>query len=354
MAHDLDNESLFKKYDTRGVLASVGGLPEQILQAWEEVGAMKLPSWKITAVVISGMGGSGLGPHVLQTAFGSRVRVPIIVSNGYSLPGHVNTQTLVVSVSYSGNTEETLDAYKDGILRGAKSLVITTGGTLGERATQNRTPLYRVNPKHNPCGQPRMGLGYPLGAIAALFRRLRLSNFISGEITQAMEHARRVWKQVQFETPFKENPAKQLASRIVDVIPILIGTRFLGGAVHAGVNMLHENAKHFALFHRLPEMNHHLLEALSYPPKLGHIFHPIFFDSALFKPMVRQRMMITQDIFEKQGMETETIKLHGEDALSSSLELVMICAATSVYLAMLHRVDPAEIPWVDYFKKHLH
>lgn len=354
MAHYLDNKSILEKYDTRGVLASVGGLPEQVVQAWEDVNAMKLPRWKPDSLVISGMGGSGLGPHVLQTAFGSRVRVPIIISNGYSLPGHVNEKTLVVSVSYSGNTEETLDAYKDGVLRGTKSFVITTGGDLFDRAIRDGVPVYKLKPAHNPCRQPRMGLGYPLGAIAALFRRFRLSNFISGEISNAAEHARRVWKQVLFETPFDENPAKQLASRLENVVPILIGTRFLGGAVHAGVNLFHENAKHFAMFHRLPEMNHHLLEALSFPPKLGQTFHPIFFDTPLSKPMVRQRTIITKEIFEKQGMKTETWKLRGKDPLSASLEMVVLCGAASVYLALLHRINPAEIPWVDYFKKHLH
>lgn len=354
MAHYLDSKSILEKYDPGGVLASVGGLPEQIAQAWEDVSAMKLPRWKPDTLVISGMGGSGLGPHVLQTAFGSRVRVPIIVSNGYSLPGHVNEKTLVVSVSYSGNTEETLDAYKDGALRGVKSFVITTGGDLFDRAIRDGVPVYKLKPVHNPCRQPRMGLGYPLGAIAALFRRLRLSNFISGEIQNAAEHARRVWKQVLFETPFDENPAKQLASRLENVVPILIGTRFLGGAVHAGVNLFHENAKHFAMFHRLPEMNHHLLEALSFPPKLGLTFHPIFFDTPLSKPMVRQRTIITKEIFEKQGMKTETWKLRGKDPLSASLEMVVLCGAASVYLALLHRINPAEIPWVDYFKKHLH
>ncbi len=354
MAHYLDTQSTREKYDPNGVLASVGGLPEQIMQAWNEVGAMKLPRWKITGVVISGMGGSGLGPHILQTAFGSRVRVPIIISNGYSLPGHVNEKTLVISVSYSGNTEETLDAYKDGVLRGAKSFVITAGGALGERAVRDGVPVYKFKPTHNPCRQPRMGLGYPLGAAAALLRRFRLSNFISGEVASAAEHARRTWEQVRFEAPFDNNPAKQLASRLERVVPILIGTRFLGGAVHAGVNLFHENAKHFAMFHRLPEMNHHLLEALSFPPTLGQTFHPIFFDTQLSKPMVRQRTIITKEIFEKQGIKTETWKLRGKDALAASLEVVVLCGAASAYLAFLHHVNPVEIPWVDYFKKHLH
>lgn len=354
MAHYLDSESTLRRYDTSGVLASVGGIPKQILQAWEEVGAMKLPRWKPTTVSISGMGGSGLGPHILQTAFGSRVRVPIIISNGYMLHGHVNEKTLVVSVSYSGNTEETIAAYKDGRMRGVKSFVITTGGALGELASRDAVPLYRVKPRHNPCGQPRMGIGYPIGAIAALIRRFRLSNFITGEIAQAMEHGRRVWKRVQFETPFKENPAKQLAARLEDVAPIFIGTRFLGGALHTATNMLNENSKQFALYHRLPEANHHLLEGLSFPPKLGRMLYGVFFDSSLVRLPVRQRTLITQDVFTKQGIPNEMVKLRGTDTLSASLELVMICAATSVYLAMLHRVDPAEIPWVDYLKKHLY
>lgn len=354
MPHDLDSESLFEKYDPQGVLASAGELPEQMLQAWKEVGAMKLPSYKPTSVVISGMGGSGLGPRILQSSFGSRVGVPIIVSNGYSLPGHVNKKTLVVSVSYSGNTEETFDAYKDGVLRDAQMVVITAGGALGERAKHDGVPVYRFKPLHNPCGQPRMGVGYPIGAIAALFRRFRLSNFIAGEITNAAEHARRTWKLFRFETPYADNPAKQLASRLENTIPLLLGSRFIGGAIHTGVNLLHENSKHFSLFHRLPEVNHHFLEALSFPSKISRMLYAVFFDTPLAKPMVRQRMMITRDIFTKQGLKNEVWRLRGKDSLSTSLELVMLMSAASVYLAILHRLNPVEIPWVDYFKKHLH
>lgn len=354
MTHYLDSELTLRRYDTSGVLASVGGISEQILQAWEEVSAMKLPRWRPTTVSISGMGGSGLGSDILKTAFGSRVRVPIIISNGYMLHGHVNKKTLVVSVSYSGNTEETIAAYKDGMLRGVKSFVITTGGTLGELASRDAVPLYRVKPRHNPCGQPRMGIGYPLGAIAALLHKFRLSNFISGEITRAAEHGRRAWKRVQFETPFKENPAKQLAAHLEEVVPVFIGTRFLGGALHTATNMMNENAKQFAVYHRLPEANHHLLEGLSFPPKLGRMLYGVFFDSSLVRLPVRQRTLITKDVFTKQGIPNEVVKLRGDDALSASLELVIICAAASAYLAMLHRIDPSEIPWVDYFKKHLH
>ena len=144
MAHYLDRESVYQELDSERVLLSLGSVPDQILQAWHEVGAMKLRLFRPSCVVVSGMGGSGLGPDIFRTAFGTRVRVPFIISNGYSLPGYVNARSYVISVSYSGGTEETVAAYKEASLRGAKRFVVTTGGTLlRQRTTYPVTGLNR-------------------------------------------------------------------------------------------------------------------------------------------------------------------------------------------------------------------
>ena len=349
----LDDESLYRKYDTDGVLESLGQIPDQILQAWEEMDDVALPPFQPKIVVVSGMGGSGLGPHILQTSFGSQVRVPVVISNGYMLPGYVGEKTLLVSVSYSGNTEEAVTAYKEAGFRGAQRLVITTGGALARLAGHDKVPLYKFNPKHNPCGQPRMGLGYPLGALARILERYKLADFLSGDMPEAAEHMRSIFEHVQFSTPFHENIAKQLATRLEEAIPVFIGTRFLKGALHTAVNQMHENAKHFAMYFPLPELNHHLLEALSNPRGLSQAIHAVFFDSPLAHPLVRERTEVTRAVFKKQGIATDLYNLTGDDSLSASLELVAIGGAIGVYLALLHKQNPSKIPWVDYFKEHL-
>ncbi|MBI4098612.1 MAG: hypothetical protein HY437_01095 [Candidatus Magasanikbacteria bacterium] len=354
MAHYLDRDSVYQDLDSEHVLLSLGGVPDQILQAWHEVGAMKIRPFRPSCVVVSGMGGSGLGPDIFRTAFGTRVRVPLIISNGYSLPGYVNAKSFVISVSYSGGTEETVAAYKEAGLRGARRFVITTGGTLARLAAADKVPCYKFQPRHNPSGQPRMGLGYPLGALAALIKKLRLANFSSDDITRTAAVAREVWHKVRFEEPYVHNPAKRLAETLEEKIPVFIATRFLGGALHAVTNQLQENAKHFSLFFRLPELNHHLLEALSFPRGITEKLHAVLFDSALANPLNRERLMLTRDVLRKQGVESTLFLLRAEESLAASLELLMLGGATGFYLALLHKQSPVKIPWVDYFKKHLH
>jgi len=354
MAHYLDRESVYQELDSERVLLSLGSVPDQILQAWHEVGAMKLRLFRPSCVVVSGMGGSGLGPDIFRTAFGTRVRVPFIISNGYSLPGYVNARSYVISVSYSGGTEETVAAYKEASLRGAKRFVVTTGGTLARLAAADNVPCYRFEPRHNPSGQPRMGLGYALGALAALVKKLRLANFSSDDMTRTAAVAREMWHKVRFEESYSRNPAKRLAETLEDKIPVFIATRFLGGALHAITNQLQENAKHFSLFFRVPELNHHVLEALSFPSGINKKLHAVLFDSTLANPLNRERLMLTREVLRKQGVESTLYLLRAEEPLAASLELVMLGGATGVYLALLHKQNPVKIPWVDYFKKHLH
>lgn len=354
MAHFLDRESVYRDYDSEQVLLSLGGVSDQILQAWHEVGAMKMRPFRPSCVVVSGMGGSGLGPDIFRTAFGTRLRVPLIISNGYTLPGYVNAKSFVISVSYSGGTEETIAAYKEAGLRGAKRFVITTGGTLARLATVDKVPPYRFQPRHNPSDQPRMGFGYPLGALAALVKKLRLANFASDDMTRVAAVARETWQKVRFEQPYSRNPAKQLATALEDRIPMFIATRFLGGALHTVTNQLQENAKHFSLFFRLPELDHHLLEALAFPSGINKKLHAVCFDSALANPLNRERLVLTREVLRKQGIEHTVYLLRAEESLAASLELVMIGGAAGVYLAFLHKLNPVKIPWVDYFKKHLH
>lgn len=354
MAHYLDRDSVYQDLDSERVLLSLGGVPDQILQAWHDVGAMKIRPFRPSCVVVSGMGGSGLGPDIFRTAFGTRLRVPLIISNGYSLPGYVNARSYVISVSYSGGTEETVAAYKEAGLRGAKRFVITTGGTLLRLATADKVSCYKFQPRHNPSGQPRMGFGYPLGALAALVKKLRLANFSSDDMTRVAAVAREMWQKVRFEEPYTRNPAKRLAETLEDKIPMFIATRFLGGALHTIANQLQENAKHFSLFFRIPELNHHVLEALSFPSGINKKLHAVLFDSTLANPLNRERLILTREVLRKCGIESTLYLLRAEESLAASLELVMLGGATGVYLAFLHKQNPVKIPWVDYFKKHLH
>lgn len=353
----LDNISAIKSLDKKNALGSIKQLPQQIAQSWQEGRNIVFPeSYKnVTEVVICGMGGSTYGGRIVKSLYDGAqyTKIPVELANGYYLPGYVDSNTLVILSSYSGSTEETLITAKEAQKKGAKITGITSGGKLLDFLESNNYPAYIFNPTHNPSGQPRLGVGYmvtgligmlvslgkiPVGKqeIETLISFLTEKNSVYGETIETVK-----------------NPAKQMALKLENKIPIIIVADFLEGAAYAIRNPFHETAKQLALYFTIPELNHHLMEGLSFPKQAKSLLQFIFVKSQIYDRRNTRRMELTLDVVHKNGIGSELIELHGSSALAQTMELIQIGSWTTFYLSMLHEIDPSEIPWVDYFKKEL-
>lgn len=136
----LDNLETIAQNDPSGMFESVYNLPEQIQKAYE-IGkniSVNVKAEDIDKVVITGLGGSAIGGNLLRVFVLDKCKIPVIVNRDYVLPAYVDSKTLVIASSYSGNTEETLSAYQDAKAKGAKIIAITTGGKLKEFAEKRR------------------------------------------------------------------------------------------------------------------------------------------------------------------------------------------------------------------------
>ena len=115
---------------------------------------------KVSNLVVLGMGGSTLGAHLIKSVFLDDLKIPVEIVNGYAVPGFVSKNSLVIASSYSGSTEEVVSAIADAKKKQAKIVVIASGGKLADFAKQSRLPSLIFSTNNNPCGSPRMGLGY--------------------------------------------------------------------------------------------------------------------------------------------------------------------------------------------------
>ena len=129
-----DKKSLEEKYKL--VADTIRAYPLQLKQAWEEIDRLYIPNEykNVDNVVVSGMGGSALGARIIDSYIVDKIRLPIEIFTEYHLPNYVNQNTLVISYSYSGNTEETINATYEALKRKAKIIIVTTGGELAELA----------------------------------------------------------------------------------------------------------------------------------------------------------------------------------------------------------------------------
>lgn len=354
MPIDISHRSEMATLDQENVLSSIEQLPEQIEDAWSQTAHQANQDFAAgtEAVIVAGMGGSALGAEVIKSAAKPFLKVPFDVVKGYTLPGYINPHTLVVLSSYSGTTEETLTAAKQAEAAGCKIAVITSGGELASLMAAKKYPGYVINPKYNPSNQPRMAIGYTItGQIGLLhsFGLIDASNFSIPTITQTLRDQA---TQLRPEA-VDHNPAKELAKSAIDKIIYLVSAEHLTGATHVVNNQLNENAKHLTVELQVPELNHHYMEGLPHPEiaKQAAVFW--FIESTLYPSRIQLRMELTRDVVTQNGYQSQSIHLHSQDLYSQVFELIQLGAFTNFYLAMLHGINPAPIPWVDYFKDQL-
>ncbi|MBU0572083.1 hypothetical protein KKH23_00725 [Patescibacteria group bacterium] len=351
----LDSLETIKKFDEKGVLSSIKLLPKQAEQAWVEVSKLKLPkSFANTKnIVVCGMGGSALGERVIDSFTDKYIRAPMEIFTQYYIPGYVNNDSLVIISSYSGNTEEALSCAHLALERNACVFVITTGGKLAELVKNEELMAYVYDPKHNPGKQPRLALGYSIFSILALLNK---TNFITLPTERFNDINKCLGKFIdEFgpRTPEIKNMAKILANGIQRKIPLIVASEHLSGTAYTFKNQLNETSKTFSTFFEIPELNHHLTEGLRFPAKAKEILHFLFLKSELYSERVLRRYPLTAEVIEKNSISQDCYVVRSGTKMEQVVEILALGTFVSFYLAVLNNVDPAEIPWVDYFKKKL-
>jgi len=351
---NIDNLSEMQKLDKSNVLGSVDALSQQCLHAWEEVSKINIPAnyKEVNKVLVCGMGGSALGAHVIQALF-SDSKIMIDIKRSYDLPGWVDDQTLIILSSYSGSTEETISCAKQALAKKLKCLIIATGGQLGEIAEKENIPWYKINPTYNPSNQPRMAVGYSIFGQIALLAQTGLIDIQKDEVKDVINFLENREKGFKPTVESSVNFAKSTAQKILGKIPVLVAADFLEGSVHVFNNQLNENAKNFSNFAYIPELNHHLMEGLKFPESNPKNLVFIFFKSSLYSEIIQKRFALTKDVVEKNNLSTVEVRLTGQSRLEQVFEVIQFGAFTAFYLSMLNNLDPAPIPWVDYFKEQL-
>lgn len=350
----LDSAQEINKIDKGNILGSIVKLPYQVDQAWHEVNSLDIPEdySRAKAIVLSGMGGSALGGRIADCLTPDKT-VPMEVFTEFNLPKYVDKNTLVIASSYSGNTAETLSATKEAIEKEAKIIGICTGGKLENILKEHKLPVYVIRPWANPSGQPRMGLGYSISSILTILSRLKFIRMVEEEMLSVVRIMGEAVSDFGADIPSGRNLAKSLALKLKGKIPVLVASEHLVGSGHAFKNQLNENSKTFSALFDIPELNHHLMEGLRNPALAKEYLHFVFIESELYSRKILARYNLTKEVVEKNDISTDIYKLRTETKLQQIFELLVLGSYISLYLAILYGIDPAPIPWVDYFKSKL-
>lgn len=351
----LDNKNEIIHLDSKNMLGSIELLGEQIGQVWKIAKNLKIPSSyeKIDNIVVLGMGGSTLGAHIIKELYKRETRVPIEVINHYHLPGYVGSKTLVIASSYSGTTEEALSAVQEARTKKAKVVVISSGGTLAFWAKKNRLPALVFPTEYNPAGSPRMGLGYSIFGQIAMLAKIGILKVSVSDVKKALSVISYYDKKFGVDTLEDSNQAKQMALRLFDKSVWYVASEHLSGNAHVAANQMNENAKRFAGFFIIPELNHHLMEGMIYPESDKDIIRFVLIESDLYDSRVQKRYAVTREVLDKNQIGHITYKSQEKKPLLQVCEILVLGSYLSFYSAILEGIDPTAIPFVDFFKERL-
>lgn len=304
-----------------------------------------IPAKPIQAVLVCGLGGSGIGGKIISLLVNEELKVPFMLSNDYSIPACVNENTLLIASSYSGNTEETLYAVKEGKRRGAEIVVISSGGEILDLARENGWN-HLVVPKGQ---QPRAMLVYSL--VQQLYI-LRAYGLISDTEIKRLSG---VADFIAAQQDAIKAEALRVARFLHKHIPIIYSGSFFEGIAIRFRQQLNENAKVLCWNHVLPEMTHNELVAWAGG---SEAYAVVFLKTDFDHPRTNYRWEITREIISKKTPYVTEIRAKGPDRITQNFYFIHLTDWVSIYLSELKQVDAVEVDVIGHLKtemgKHKH
>jgi glucose/mannose-6-phosphate isomerase len=329
------------------MLGAFASMPRQ-LSASFEIGARleAPPATLVRSVVFCAMGGSAAAGDVVSSAYRYALDVPTFTVRGYELPAFCDPSSLVVCSSYSGNTEETLAAYGEALMRGCRLLVVASGGELAERAASDGVPAVLI-PADVPM--PRAGLGYLVGGLLGALQSLGLLQ-ARDHVTGAMGVLEVLGEELGPERPPSQNEAKDLAEWVGERIPLVWGSEGISeAAAWRWKSAFNENAKTPAFAATLPELDHHEVVGWAEGGRRG--FAVVVLREEGEHETVPARLAATRA--EVRDLPWREAEARGASTLSRVLSLMLLGDLASTYLGLSKGIDPGPIDSLARIKARL-
>ena len=296
-------------------------------------------------IVFMGMGGSASAGDLVLDWVEDKISVPVMVHRDPTIPRFVGPDTLLIALSYSGETRETLAAFQAARKRGSSLLAVGTGGKLQKLAAEIDAPFLEV--QRAPA--PRAALGQMVVATIIALYNCRVIHDPKTEVDLATRELGRLSRRIQRQVPFSENPAKRFASSLKGRLPMIYTFRRMAGVARRFKNQLAENSKMVAKYGQLPEAGHNEVEAWSNQRlPLAPIFIRDFSESD-FEQTTLQSFRST--ISKASRIAATQVRLKARTRLGELLLPVLYLDFVSVYLAFLQGLDPSDTPWIRFFRR---
>lgn len=303
--------------------------PEQLKEAVEIAGDKKIEQ-KFEKIIVCGMGGSGLPADLVQIVTETEIQP----HKNYA-PDKFPQDSLVVCISYSGNTEETISCYKKAVKQGLPVTVITQGGSLKELAKKDQSLLFEVPPTNI---QPRWATGYLLGILISFLENCDLTS-------EKKETLRQLGDILHPEG--LEPVGKEIAQKTENRIPLIYSSEKNSALAYYWKIAFNENLKLHAFSNVFPETNHNEIEAFE---TTENPLHVILLQDETDHERLQERFRVFKSIIEKHKLELTTVSVQQRSNLEKIANFILAANWTVYHYAQIKNIDPEPVELIEEFK----
>jgi len=298
------------------------------------------PKKQYANVVLTGLGGSGIGGSIVQNFVFDKLSIPFVVNKDYFLPAFVNKDSLVIVSSYSGNTEETLQAMQQAIRAKATVVCITSGGKVAEIAKKKKLDCILL-----PTGMPpRSCIGYSMTQVLFVLQGLGLINYnFQKDIKTSI-------KQLKAKSKSIQSKAAALAKKLLDKTPVIYAAPEFEGVAVRFRQQINENGKMLCWHHIVPEMNHNELVGWCDKDDSKAV---VFLRDVEDYERTQFRMEVSKKVVRKYTKNVTELYTDGKSYWEKVFYLIHLTDWVSVYLADMRGKDAMEVKVIDFLKGEL-
>ena len=331
---------MLEKFDPKGMYKIYDKWPQIAKEAYES-NLEPVDFRDIDHIVFSGMGGSGTVGD-LFSAILSMTGVHVNVVKGYLLPKTVDSNTLVVTTSVSGNTAETLTMLESAHKLNCKVIAFSSGGKLESFCSKNGIEFRKIQELHSPRAS---FFNYVYSILKVMNYNLPIQK---PDIIESLEEMGNLSKQISSSNLSETNPSLSLANWI-NGIPLIYCPWGLQAAAIRFKNSLQESAKSHAMAEDVIEACHNGIVSWEKPSDVK----PILIEGADDHFKTKERWKILKEYFETNKIDYREVFSVKGNILSKLINLIYLLDYSTIYLAVKLGIDPSPIRSIDYVKKRL-
>jgi len=342
---------MIEKVDNENMYQSIWEFSDNILDAIELGEKINLINdYKtINKIIVAGMGGSAIGGDVAYALVNDELKIPFFVLRGYDIPSWVDSSTLIICSSYSGNTEETICILEKAKSRGSQVCSITTGGKI-----QTLCSEYDYDTVIIPSGlQPRAALAFSFIPILYILYKLKI---ISSNIKSWLISSSKLIRDNREKYVIKDNnnPVWALANKIYDKIPIIYADSERLNTIAVRLKgQICENSKMLAYHNIFPEMNHNEIVGWENNSEYFSNYFVIWLDDKKMNDRNKARQKIIIEMLNESEVNQDIIEVVGDSFKERFLLLIHYGDWLSYWCAILHKTDPSPVKNINILKNKL-